>query len=661
MAHPPLSSPSVSTEPFIRLVARWRKLQARANSLGWIRNPSPRVHQLAKKAGIEWWSLAHRVADFISLEPDRLIKRFGSSGLMKFHRLIEILEFDLKTQDQSPINKRWIKLQAKASLFGWKDKSSPFLHKLATKAGLKWYSTRSRARVADFISLQAHKLFKKFPEFSGAKFQRLIEILEAPSSQKCPTPRGAPQHSRRKDSVGVKQSASTPGMVSSESKDWLIPFVPRWEKLQTKARVLGWIGDGSPLVWKLAKVVNLSWYRSKSDRVADFLSKEADRVLSEVEGFGATKFRHLVRILESAIEAGTNGPLIGTYSKGVNQTDGRHSRQSLQPSIAQWSGWQIPLIFRWERLREKAADLGWYDEGCPSVGELAFQARLPWFKTRHNDRVSDFISLEAEGLFTSLSNFGAQKCQRLIKILEAASQRPLTTTPTQEGSVPNTSGMSYSDVLQSWEIPDDYPLTLIPLSARLMSFCRNQHITSLPALLEEWFKLGPGGMICQENIGRATVDELQSLVYAISRASLKAARRWLPIHDSGKGLYLPLALVIANSRHSETTQYIVALRLVDGLTLKEVGAEHNISRERVRQLESAYVRDIRNVVDWFQIEKETMLKAWEEGREWSTPAMPLPDSKPLILAAIESCFHDTPLASARRLAAQEQMHKFRKC
>ena len=313
--------------------------------------------------------------------------------------------------------------------------------------------------------------------------------------------------------------------------------------------------------------------------------------------------------------------------------------------------WQIKFAPRWEKLRLKAPQLGWLREMSPFVYQLAEAANLRWYQTRNSDRVASFISLEL-GKLARVRAFGRTKIQCLIEILEAASSG--VDAPTIFQSPPR----DCFDVLRLWEIPDDYPLNLLPLPSRLMTFCETEQILSLPALLDIWAKLGADGLLKRRNIGKQTVIELHALVEAISNADSMEVRRWLPLHDSGKGLCLDRALEIASARHSESKRSLVARRLVYGLTLEEAGLALGMTRERVRQVEVAYMRDVEDTLNWFEPEKETMLEAWAAGQEWKTlvKLQTDTDSEALILAAIETCFKETPQGIVRGMDMEDRIH-----
>lgn len=318
--------------------------------------------------------------------------------------------------------------------------------------------------------------------------------------------------------------------------------------------------------------------------------------------------------------------------------------------------WQLQLAPRWEALRAKGAVLGWHEDDSPFLHVLAAKAGMKWYESRSADQVHDFIRSDAHYLFNNAPGFGRLKCQHLIEILEAAAEQ-VGAVGSADGTSAQAFTLTCTDVLQLWGVPLEYPLHLLPLSTRLMNFCQNQQITTLPILLEVWASIGRVGLLSHENIGRRTADELQGLAEAIAHADAAAARRWLPLNDAENGLCLRRALAINHEARPPREAQIVARRLVDGLKLEEVGVEHHMTRERVRQLEAAYLRDVRQILDWFAPECTAMLEAWMEQRAWQSLVLPQTpeEAEALILAAIEDCFAATPQGVARRLSSESEM------
>lgn len=198
---------------------------------------------------------------------------------------------------------------------------------------------------------------------------------------------------------------------------------------------------------------------------------------------------------------------------------------------------------------------------------------------------------------------------------------------------------------------------MLPLSARLKNFCEQQKITNLTMLLEVWATLGRAGLLAHENIGRRTVDELQQFSSAIANADADNVRRWLPLNDLEDGLCLRRALGLCFRMLNQDEIVVLTRRLVDRLTLEESSNEHNITRERVRQYEVAFLKDVRDTLAWFSSDQEVMLDAWMEDRDWHSFVTPqaTPEATILIAAAIEACFSETPQGVAHRLARESDM------
>jgi|GEM_PF-1467523 len=314
--------------------------------------------------------------------------------------------------------------------------------------------------------------------------------------------------------------------------------------------------------------------------------------------------------------------------------------------------WQLDLAQRWESLRAKGRSLGWHDEGSPFIENLGMQHGLQWYVQRNQDRVEEFMRHDSDGLFNRIPGFGRIKCMRLIEILEAAAEG-VPMLPESVAEAPSFT-LSCTEVLQLWGVPSDYPLHLLPLSTRLIKFCKQQQVDTLSSLLELWATLGRSGLVAHDNIGRGTADELQALACAIAKADITAAHRWLPLNKTANGLCLRRALALCFSMLPRQVVVILTRRLVDKITLEESAEGYGITRERVRQYESNYLRDIRAILDWFSSAHTQMLDAWTESGPWQAPVLPQEseDATVLILAGIEACFNNTPQGVAKRLATE---------
>jgi hypothetical protein len=314
--------------------------------------------------------------------------------------------------------------------------------------------------------------------------------------------------------------------------------------------------------------------------------------------------------------------------------------------------WQEHLSTRWETIRAKGRTLGWHEADSPNIAELARRLGLEWYVKRSQDEVHEFMTYDANGLFNGIAGFGETKCRKLIEILEAASSGVEATEAKNESESSDTFVVDCAEVLKRWGVPFTYPLHLLPISTRLMNFCEQQQVETLLRLLEVWDERGAVGMLAQDNIGRRTVGELESLARAVSKANANAVRRWLPLNDAEDGLCLRRALALSYATLPQQTLVALNNRLVGKLTLEESAEDFGITRERVRQYEAAYLRDIRAILDWFSNEQAQMLESWMEHGEWQTLVLPQasPEAEVLILRGIEAVFADKPQGLARRLA-----------
>jgi len=310
---------------------------------------------------------------------------------------------------------------------------------------------------------------------------------------------------------------------------------------------------------------------------------------------------------------------------------------------------------RWAPIRKRCIAFGWNGDDSPRITDLAREHGFEWYVKRGRDMVGDFIGAQPSDLFMMHYGFGRTKAALLIEILSAATGEAVA----DQGAAPAES-LNTADVLTLWGVPDNYPLSLVPLSTRLLNFCENQHITTLHTLLQFWSVVGEEGFRQHRNIGQRTVNEMVALFEAVACGQAEAARQWLPLNDREDGLCVRRAIGLAASRLDEHERQIVTRRLVDGLILEDVGEEFGITRERVRQLADYLLDDLRAVLTWFADDHEAMIEFWMDGGEWQSAVTPqsTPELTSLVVAGIEAIFDETPRGVAKRLAGETELERW---
>lgn len=326
-------------------------------------------------------------------------------------------------------------------------------------------------------------------------------------------------------------------------------------------------------------------------------------------------------------------------------------------STTQATAWQETLAPRWEQARAACIQRGWDKPRSPTISAIAAKHGMKWFTTRSADCVQDFIQFDAHGLFNQQLGFGRIKWERLVEILERGlAESGVGEEIGSEGKI-QQEALTHERFMEAWGIPPDYPLSLVPLSNRLLNFCHGQQIGTLKTLLQFWEAVGREGLLSHPNMGRRTADEVEALANAVAMGDIKAARKWLPLNNDVNGLSLRAATGIVVAKLTADERTLITRRLVDGMTLEKSASSHGLSKERIRQLEKLFLHDLRAVLGWFKSDHGAMLELWTERVEWQSFIAPqiTPDDTALGIAGIEAVFAETPQGVARRLATESDI------
>jgi hypothetical protein len=332
-------------------------------------------------------------------------------------------------------------------------------------------------------------------------------------------------------------------------------------------------------------------------------------------------------------------------------------------STTQAKTWQDTLAPRWERVRAGCSQRGWDKSASPTIASLARKHSTAWYAMHSVDRVDQFIRFDADSLFNRLRGFGRVRCERLVDVLERALAESTDVDPIESAEKGQQNGLNYEPFMETWDIPADYPLALIPLSNRLLNFSKSQQIGTLKKLLQFWEVVGYNGFITHRNMGRHTADSVEVLANAIATGNVQEARKWLPLNETANGLSLRAAVGIMVAKRTANERILITRRLVDGMTLEESAASHDLSRERIRQLENLFLHDLRAALDWFKRDHAAMLELWTESGEWRsfiTPQSSAEDTA-LVIAGINAVFAETPQGVARRLASESYIQTWIDC
>jgi hypothetical protein len=306
---------------------------------------------------------------------------------------------------------------------------------------------------------------------------------------------------------------------------------------------------------------------------------------------------------------------------------------------------------RWETLSGKAKATSLVSS---RVCDLAKQAGFEWFVARGDERLEEFLDYDGQGIF-HLYSFGKTKITRLCDILEVLveNEPEIEVEPVLS---PITRAL---ETVERWNVPVDFPCSLIALPIRVRHYCEENQIDTLEELFGEWERLGHSGFKAKKNLGRKSVDELEIFIGSVVSGDFKLAARFLPLEPDGSGVDCAASLAHVLLEQSPVELEMLKLRLQDGMTLEESSENFERTRERVRQVEAKFLAQVSLRLDYFRSLHEDLLRLWLESEDWFALVRwnGDPDHGLLAKAALESIFQDSPQGVARELSDEARMEE----
>ncbi len=268
----------------------------------------------------------------------------------------------------------------------------------------------------------------------------------------------------------------------------------------------------------------------------------------------------------------------------------------------------------------------------------------------------DFLDYDGKGIF-QLYSLGKTKITRLCNILETLLEGDSEIEQEVEVDIPPMT--KAFETLELWNIPLEFPCHLVALPIRISNYCEENQIATLEALLGEWERLGHSGFKAKQNLGRKSVDELETFISSLVFGDFKLASRFLPLEPDGSGVDFAASLAHVLLEQSPAELEMLKLRLQNGMTLEESAVTYELTRERVRQVEAKFLAQVSLRLDHFRSLHEDLLRAWVEQEDWFALVKwnGGPDHGLLAKAALESIFRDSPQGVARGLSGEARMEE----
>lgn len=307
------------------------------------------------------------------------------------------------------------------------------------------------------------------------------------------------------------------------------------------------------------------------------------------------------------------------------------------------------IAARWEKLSTRARSR---NLGEVKLWDLAQRAGFDWYTARGDESLADFLGHDGVGIF-KVRGLGKTKVSKLCDILEE-----LTDGDADE-VIDHPFSISPFETLKRWNIPVDFPYDLIALPVRLIHYFEENGITTLGGILDEWNRLDATGLKAKRNIGRKSVEGLSTFVDSLISGDVNVASQFLPLGRRGVGTDFAASLVHVLQECSPVELELLQSRLHEGMTLEESAGTQDLTRERVRQMESKFLKQIQRRLDFFTLLRDGMLGKWLRGDDWFALVEwdHSSDGGRLAKAALEAIFKDSAQGIAKDLARESRMEE----
>ncbi len=146
------------------------------------------------------------------------------------------------------------------------------------------------------------------------------------------------------------------------------------------------------------------------------------------------------------------------------------------------------------------------------------------------------------------------------------------------------------------------------LPARVIALCKASNVLTLGELLDFLETTEAASLLKRPNFGRTSLSVLESLEKAVRAGSVERLREWIPLSRDARRLSVWEALRHAVLRFDPPHRRVLASRLSEGRTLKASAQEIGCSRARVQQIEIMLLTEVRETLDWFSDEIDSVIE-----------------------------------------------------
>lgn len=284
----------------------------------------------------------------------------------------------------------------------------------------------------------------------------------------------------------------------------------------------------------------------------------------------------------------------------------------------------------WNSLRKFSQCALWRDTPFLILGATG-ECEEKWYASDPSTKPSDYDQFEFEELCAQ-RGMGSVRLQKIHSILSMlVGENNLDDPVEQKQAKPSIPP----------GVPDDWPISLIPLSGRSRKVFKDAGVLTVRELIEAFLDNELNLNLEAGGVGKKTIEQIEKLRMDLTLGDSMNLRQWFPIADGGGALSIDVALTNVTKEFSEEDIKVLKPRLIEGKTLEEAAQVEGKTRERVRQIESSFLAKINLLLEQFIDKKKELWDAWQRGNGLSEVIESDTPEITLSLAGVAACFRSS--------------------
>jgi len=272
------------------------------------------------------------------------------------------------------------------------------------------------------------------------------------------------------------------------------------------------------------------------------------------------------------------------------------------------TGYDVDTAAKWDAMRQSLAGATVVEL---TLRDCAVAVGLRWPYLCGDKPMKFFLAMDWISL-KNLRGFGRHKTSELLQIVRKLTREDSgelsEQTPAVEEDRPE---ISLSKGLAEFGIAPETPTDLLFLSSRARKLLLRAGKLTVGTLLEYLAATDAKTLRLREGVGRHTVSELYGLLTAVTGIRADRVRIFLPLRANGYGLCF--SSFVKHLLAQEDPRYWDAFYayFVEKTTLRVAAQRISRTRQRIRQLVSAFMRKIDRSLGYFPDERYTFWDAWQ--------------------------------------------------